>query len=256
MNAAPGPRDDRFRQRPGRREVCRRLLAASGAMLLGRRRLRLRGVAGARRPAATPRCSCRSAARRARSVATWQRAAGLGSAAGGSTHASGLRHRATRSTGRASPPARRSTAAPALLLGPLRADQTPAVLAEAGAAPVVTFSNDDRLAAQGAFVMGVTPAQSVAAAFSYARAQGVRARRGRRGARAARRDLGRTRPARSPPPAASTLTVDPAPPRRGRRSPRNCARPAAASCRMRCSCRTAAPLSSTSPRRCPARECS
>ena len=61
-----------------------------------------------------------------------------------------------------------------MLLGPLRADQTPAVLAEADGAPVVTFSNDDRLAAQGAFVMGLTPAQSVATAFSYARAQGVR----------------------------------------------------------------------------------
>lgn len=60
-----------------------------------------------------------------------------------------------------------------LLLGPLRVEQTPAVLAQAGNVPVVTFSNDDRLAAQGAFVMGVTPAQSVAAAFSYARAQGV-----------------------------------------------------------------------------------
>ena len=61
-----------------------------------------------------------------------------------------------------------------MLLGPLRADQTPAVLAVAGDVPVVSFSNDDRLAAQGAFVMGITPAQSVAAAFSYARAQGVR----------------------------------------------------------------------------------
>lgn len=61
-----------------------------------------------------------------------------------------------------------------LLLGPLRADQTPAVLAVAGAVPVVTFSNDDRLTGQGAFVMGITPAQSVATAFSYARAEGVR----------------------------------------------------------------------------------
>ena len=33
-----------------------------------------------------------------------------------------------------------------MLFGPLRADQTPAVLAEAGDVPVVTFSNDDRLA--------------------------------------------------------------------------------------------------------------
>ena len=60
-----------------------------------------------------------------------------------------------------------------LLLGPLRADQTPAVLAVAGKVPVVSFSNDDTLAVQGAFVMGVTPAQSISAAFSYARAQGL-----------------------------------------------------------------------------------
>ena len=60
-----------------------------------------------------------------------------------------------------------------MLFGPLRGDRTPAVLAEAGRVPVVTFSNDDRLAARGAFVMGLTPAQSVATAFSYARAQGV-----------------------------------------------------------------------------------
>lgn len=52
------------------------------------------------------------------------------------------------------PPRARSAARKALdagaqvLFGPLRADQTPAVLAEAGKAPVVTFSNDDRLAAQ------------------------------------------------------------------------------------------------------------
>ena len=60
-----------------------------------------------------------------------------------------------------------------LLLGPLKADQTPAVLAVAGNVPVITFSNDDSLAAQGAFVMGITPGQSVATMFSYARAQGV-----------------------------------------------------------------------------------
>jgi ABC-type branched-subunit amino acid transport system substrate-binding protein len=70
--------------------------------------------------------------------------------------------------------ARQALAAGArMLLGPLRADQTPAVLAVAGRVPVVTFSNDDRLAAQGAFVMGITPAQSVTTMFSYARAQGV-----------------------------------------------------------------------------------
>jgi len=60
-----------------------------------------------------------------------------------------------------------------LLLGPLKADQTPAVLAVAGKVPVITFSNDESLAAQGAFVMGITPGQSVATMFSYARAQGI-----------------------------------------------------------------------------------
>lgn len=60
-----------------------------------------------------------------------------------------------------------------ILLGPLRADQTAAVLGVAGNVPVVSFSNDDTLAAQGAFVMGITPAQSISAMFSYARAQNL-----------------------------------------------------------------------------------
>ena len=60
-----------------------------------------------------------------------------------------------------------------LLLGPLRADQTPAVLAVAGNVPVITFSNDDTLGEQGAFVMGITPAQSVATMFTYAKSQGI-----------------------------------------------------------------------------------
>jgi branched-chain amino acid transport system substrate-binding protein len=60
-----------------------------------------------------------------------------------------------------------------ILMGPLRADQTAGVLAVAGGKPVITFSNDDTLGSQGAFVMGVTPAQSVATMFSYARTQGL-----------------------------------------------------------------------------------
>ena len=60
-----------------------------------------------------------------------------------------------------------------LLLGPLKSDQTPAVLAVAGKVPVITFSNDDTLGPQGAFVMGITPGQSVSTMFSYARAQGI-----------------------------------------------------------------------------------
>ncbi len=61
-----------------------------------------------------------------------------------------------------------------LILGPLRADQVPSVLAQSGDVPVVTFSNDEGLAGSGAFIFGVTPAQSVATMFSYARAQGAR----------------------------------------------------------------------------------
>ena len=66
------------------------------------------------------------------------------------------------------------TAGARLLIGPLRSDQTPAVLAVAGAVPVVTFSNDDALAGRGAFVLGMTALQSVAAMFSYAAAQGIK----------------------------------------------------------------------------------
>lgn len=60
-----------------------------------------------------------------------------------------------------------------MLLGPLKSDQTPAVLAIAGTVPVITFSNDDALGLQGAFVMGITPGQSVSTMLSYARAQGI-----------------------------------------------------------------------------------
>ena len=60
-----------------------------------------------------------------------------------------------------------------LILGPLRADQVPGVVALAGPVPVLTFSNDESLAGSGAFIFGVTPAQSVATMFSYAKAQGA-----------------------------------------------------------------------------------
>jgi ABC-type branched-subunit amino acid transport system substrate-binding protein len=59
------------------------------------------------------------------------------------------------------------------LFGPLKAEQTTAVLAIAGKRPVVTFSNDAALAEQGAYVMGITPAQSLATMFTYAKAQGI-----------------------------------------------------------------------------------
>ena len=60
-----------------------------------------------------------------------------------------------------------------LLLGPLKSDQTTAVLAVSGRVPVITFSNDETLTAKGAYVMGLTPAQSVGTMFRYALAQGL-----------------------------------------------------------------------------------
>ena len=59
------------------------------------------------------------------------------------------------------------------IFGPLKADQAAAVLAVAGHRPVVTFSNDATLADQGAYVMGITPQQSVATMFTYAKSQGI-----------------------------------------------------------------------------------
>jgi ABC-type branched-subunit amino acid transport system substrate-binding protein len=61
-----------------------------------------------------------------------------------------------------------------MLMGPLRSEQTVAVLGVTRDVPVVTFSNDETLADLGAFVLGITPAQSVAAILSYARNQGLR----------------------------------------------------------------------------------
>ncbi len=61
-----------------------------------------------------------------------------------------------------------------IIVGPLFRDQTPAVVEAAGDVPVLSLSNDTALAAQGAWVFGVTPAQSVAAVGTYARKTGAR----------------------------------------------------------------------------------
>jgi branched-chain amino acid transport system substrate-binding protein len=61
-----------------------------------------------------------------------------------------------------------------LILGPVFARDTLAVVAAAGAVPVISFSNDGDLVGGGAFVFGLTPSQSIAAIFPFARAQGVR----------------------------------------------------------------------------------
>jgi len=60
------------------------------------------------------------------------------------------------------------------ILGPLRSALVRAVVAAAGATPVVTFSNDGSLLDSGAFLLGITADQSVAPLFHYARSRGIR----------------------------------------------------------------------------------
>ena len=61
-----------------------------------------------------------------------------------------------------------------LLLGPVTAAETRAVMAVAGTVPVVSFSNDAALAGRGAVVFGITPEQSVFAILRHARSEGLR----------------------------------------------------------------------------------
>lgn len=60
-----------------------------------------------------------------------------------------------------------------IIVGPLFRDQTAAVVQAAGDVPVLTLSNDDALAEQGAWVFGVTPAQSVEAVLRYSKQAGA-----------------------------------------------------------------------------------
>ena len=60
-----------------------------------------------------------------------------------------------------------------IIVGPLFRTQTTAVLEVAGEVPVLTLSNDDALTARGAWVLGVTPRQSLEAVASYAQATGA-----------------------------------------------------------------------------------
>ena len=62
----------------------------------------------------------------------------------------------------------------AMIFGPLRSSQTLAVLKVAGRVPIVTFSNDESLSGEGAFVFGLTAEQSVLTMFTYAKAQGMK----------------------------------------------------------------------------------
>ncbi|EJL30345.1 penicillin-binding protein activator, partial [Novosphingobium sp. AP12] len=62
-----------------------------------------------------------------------------------------------------------------LILGPLLADDIPAIsaIAKASKIPVISFSNDEQAASRDVFIMGNLPGQSVTRTVEYARAQGV-----------------------------------------------------------------------------------
>lgn len=63
-----------------------------------------------------------------------------------------------------------------LILGPLLAQDVPQVLAEARGArvPVISFSNDESVAAADTFVMGHLPSQSILRSVTFAKARGAK----------------------------------------------------------------------------------
>ncbi|MFD2136190.1 penicillin-binding protein activator [Novosphingobium resinovorum] len=62
-----------------------------------------------------------------------------------------------------------------LILGPLLADDIPAVsgIAKAAKVPVISFSNDEQAANRDVLIMGNLPGQSVTRTVQYARSQGI-----------------------------------------------------------------------------------
>lgn len=65
--------------------------------------------------------------------------------------------------------------APALILGPLLAEEVPAVSSTvAGRVPIISFSNDSVLKAPGTYIFGITAGQVTSAVLRYARGRGVR----------------------------------------------------------------------------------
>ena len=64
---------------------------------------------------------------------------------------------------------------PALILGPLTADEVPAVAgAVAGRVPVIAFSNDSVLRRPNIYIFGITAGQVTSAILRYARSRGVK----------------------------------------------------------------------------------
>jgi ABC-type branched-subunit amino acid transport system substrate-binding protein len=79
-------------------------------------------------------------------------------------------------TGAASAAARAITDGNKLILGPLLGDDVGAVVAKARPAgvPLISFSNDNSVAAQDVFVMGVSPDQSITRTVDYASSLGAK----------------------------------------------------------------------------------
>ena len=64
---------------------------------------------------------------------------------------------------------------PALILGPLTAEEVPAVSSTiAGRVPIIAFSNDTVLRAPGTWIFGITAGQVTSAILRYARSRGVK----------------------------------------------------------------------------------
>lgn len=64
---------------------------------------------------------------------------------------------------------------PALILGPLSAEEVPAVSsAIAGRVPIIAFSNDAVLKSPGTYIFGITAGQVTTAILRYARSRGVK----------------------------------------------------------------------------------
>jgi ABC-type branched-subunit amino acid transport system substrate-binding protein len=61
-----------------------------------------------------------------------------------------------------------------IIIGPLFAEESRAAARAAGVVPVLSLSNDEDLIGSGAFLLGITASQSVAATLAYARSRGVR----------------------------------------------------------------------------------
>lgn len=63
---------------------------------------------------------------------------------------------------------------PALILGPLLAEEVPAVTSTvAGRVPIIAFSNDSVLKAPGTYIFGITAAQVTSSILRYGRSRGI-----------------------------------------------------------------------------------